>query len=81
MSSRTFLVHPKNRDLDGPEAYTQSNAKQMGFTPLFPSIWSLLAPKTRTIPGRQQRNVVLFPLFLRVIWIEADSGSGTEDGK
>ena len=55
MSSRTFLIHPENRDLYGPEVYTQSNAKPMGFTPLFSSIWSLLTRKTRTTPGRHQR--------------------------
>jgi len=30
MSSRTFPIHPKNRDLYGPEVYTQSNANTNG---------------------------------------------------
>jgi hypothetical protein len=67
MSSRTLPIHPKNRDLYGCGVYTQSNAKPRGFTPLFSPIWSLLVPKTRTAARLYQRNVDLFPWFLRVI--------------
>ena len=30
MSSRAFPIHPKNRDLYGPEVYTQSNTNTNG---------------------------------------------------
>ena len=66
MSSRAFPIHPKDRDLYGPEVYTQSNAKPTRFTPLFSRIWSLLVPKTSAAAGPYQRNVDLFPWFLRV---------------
>jgi hypothetical protein len=59
MSSRTFPIRTKNRDLYGTEVYTELLAKPTWFAPLFSRIWSL--PGSRTgIPPASKKGIWTF---------------------
>ena len=60
MSSRRLPTYPEDRDLYGPEVYTQSDAEPREFAYLFSSTWSLRTRKTRSAAGLYQQKMWTF---------------------